>query len=250
MYSAEDYLLKKEFYFENIGILKSPCIKDIVAPYYTSFVLCQNILLISKEDYVKAILEKNSSITVTGEETLYELLLTYDMTVCVLMLSYFIPYEYKFDSKTMSFIANNENGEVTTVINNSNFEDFRANCRLILDMKITKDVESKCKNEKARQILAKLNKVKEKEKEKEAQNKNYTLENMILKFCTYNTCGINIFNVNDLTYYQFLKLFRELPQKMQIGRSDLVYGNSFSFDSSSDYKTDLWIEEIKTNEIY
>ena len=70
---------------------------------------------------------------------------------------------------------------------------------------------------------------------------------MIKKYCTHNKVGINILNVWDMTYYQFMHMFNEYCNGRQCDYSDMIAANTFSYKEASDYKQMLWIEKLNNN---
>ena len=90
------------------------------------------------------------------------------------------------------------------------------------------------------------NKDKSEQKEKQTSaDDDYTLSNMIVKYCTHNKVGINILNVWDMTYYQFMKMFLEYRMGRQADINDMMAANSFSFKNSKDYKPMEYMNKIK-----
>ena len=57
--------------------------------------------------------------------------------------------------------------------------------------------------------------------------------------------GINILNVWDMTYYQFMKMFLEYRMGRQADINDMMAANSFSFKNSKDYNPMEYMNKIK-----
>ena len=132
-------------------------------------------------------------------------------------------------------------------INDDNFEEFRNFLQVILGIKSEKEIEKpKYKNKLAQRIAEKLAKHQSEKKGKQtSSDDDYTLPNMIVKYCTHNKVGINILNVWDMTYYQFMKMFLEYRMGRQADINDMIAANSFSFKNSKDYKPMEYMNKIK-----
>ena len=105
--------------------------------------------------------------------------------------------------------------------------------------------EQKFKNNTAKKLFEKLQKHAKEQKKK--ADENYTLDNMIKKYCTHNKVGINILNVWDMTYYQFSTMFNEYCNGRQCDFNDMMAANTFSYKKSTDYKPLDYIKKLKNN---
>lgn len=70
---------------------------------------------------------------------------------------------------------------------------------------------------------------------------------MIKKYCTHNKVGINILNVWDMTYYQFMQMFNEYCNGRQCDFNDLMAANTFSYKKSTDYNPLEYIKKLHIN---
>lgn len=177
---------------------------------------------------------------------MYYLLLYGNQELLNSLLTFFVKDAWEFDASALSFtfysIPQQGNRETTGHLNHDNFEEFRAALQSILGMKKADEPNLEFKNQAARQIYDKMQShtlTKEKQ-----QDENYSLDNMIKKYCTHNKVGINILNVWDLTYYQFTSMFTEYCNGRQCDFNDFVAANSFSYKKASDYKPLEFIKRL------
>ena len=98
-------------------------------------------------------------------------------------------------------ISKNEIG----VINADNFDVFRNEILKILGLKQIETKKPKYKTERARKLAEKIAKAKAQLTKTSQQDGNMSFDNLIKKYCTHNKVGINILNVWDMTYYQFIQ---------------------------------------------
>ena len=83
------------------------------------------------------------------------------------------------------------------------------------------------------------------QKQKKESDENFAFDNMIKKYCTHNKVGINILNVWDMTYYQFVTMFKEYGNGRQHDFSDMMAANTFSYKKSTDYKAMDYMKKIE-----
>lgn len=253
-YTDFDYLCNEPFYVPNIGNLKCPTLKDIRKITYNIFVLYVNIISSTLEDYLKLCgIEEQYGTLSEGEkdkQSLFYLLLYGNTNVLTGLLSFFIVDEVLFDKNNLSFIVcygEGENKKQIGCINNDNFDEFRNEVLKILGMKQIETKKPKYKTERARLLAEKIKKAKAQLPKTASYNENMSLDNMIKKYCTHNKVGINILNVWDMTYYQFIHMFNEYCNGRQCDYSDMIAANTFSYKEASDYKSMLWIEKLNNN---
>lgn len=253
-YTDFDYLCNEPFYVPNIGNLKCPTLKDIRKITYNIFVLYVNIISSTLEDYLKlcGIEEQYSALSESEKEkqSLFYLLLYGNTNILTGLLSLFIVDEVLFDKNNLSFIVcygEGENKKQIGCINNDNFDEFRNEVLKILGMKQIETKKPKYKTERARLLAEKIKKAKAQLHKTASYNENMALDNMIKKYCTHNKVGINILNVWDMTYYQFMHMFNEYCNGRQCDYSDMIAANTFSYKEASDYKSMLWIEKLNNN---
>ena len=133
--------------------------------------------------------------------------------------------------------------DIVGKIDETSFEHFRESVIKILGLSNKSTDKPKYKSERARLLCEKIEK--SKLKKNSTADPNYSLENMILKYCTYNTVGINMLNIWNLTYYQFMKLFRELAYCREVSYINSIAANTFSFseENAKSFEKDLWIKK-------
>lgn len=225
-------------------MVKCPTLRDIRLISYNVFAQYINIISITLLEYLKAkqLDEKYNSLTPEQQEinSLYYLLVIENPYLFLNMLQFFLVDHCIFDnvSNTFTVYKKNPDGTQNIVghIGNENFEHFREEMQMILGTKRTENEKPKFQkgSEKLGQKLyEKLMKSSLSKKEKE--DSRYTIDNMIRKFCTHNKVGINILNVWDMTYYQFITMFGEYCKGRQYDFSDMMAVNSFNYKKSSDY---------------
>lgn len=189
--------------------------------------------MLELEDQYNTLDEKGKEMNTT-----YNLLLYNNINLLFSALSFFVDDAFEFDKESLSFITYHiVDGEKQVIghIGNDNFEQFRTEVKHILGLVNQEDEqEQKFKNNTAKKLFEKMRKHAKEQKKK--QDENYTLDNMVKKYCTHNKVGINILNVWDMTYYQFITMFNEYRNGRQCDFNDMMAANTFSYKNSTDYK--------------
>lgn len=251
LYTEYDYLSNESFFLDDIGNVKCPTLRDIRKITYSLFSVYVNLLTISKDEFLarENMLEKYNQLSDSQKEfnSIFRLLFTFTPTTLKDLVQHFSYGTVFLDINTMDIKIHDKNRAVTGVINNSNFEYFRNSIASILGITNIETQKPKYKSERARILCEKLEK--SKLKTHTSNDPNYTLDNMILKYCTYNTVGINMLNVWDLTYYQFIKLFCELVSAKEISYLNSIASNTFSFteENAKSFDRNLWINKLNKN---
>lgn len=253
-YTNFDYLCGEPFFVPNIGNLKCPTLRDIRKITHNTFVVYVNIISSTLEGYLKmcGIEDKYNALSESEKEknSLFYLLLYGNTNILTGLLSFFIDDEVFFDKNNLSFVVCNGEGETQKQIgcvNNDNFDEFRNEVLKILGMKQIETEKPKYKTERARLLAEKIKKAKAQLPKTASYNENMAFDNMIKKYCTHNKVGINILNVWDMTYYQFMQMFNEYCNGRQCDFNDMMAANTFSYKEASDYKAGLWIEKINND---
>lgn len=249
-YDDFDLLCGTSFYFEEIGPVKSPTLRDIRKITYKWFTIYLNILSMSLDKYLEmyGIGEQYRSLPEEEKQTidLFSLMMAYDQATLFHILSFFIDGQITFDKETACFlITGPDSADPVGKIDRTNYGDFTEAVFTVLGIKKEPAKAASFKNERARQLAAKLDKGSMKKSQK--PNKSYELANMIQKYCTHNKVGINILNVWDMTYYQFITMFNEYCSGRQADLNDAIAANTFSYSSASQYPASLWIEPLAKN---
>ena len=251
-YSAFDYLCDEPYFVQGIGYLKCPTLKEMRKVTYNLFLYYVNILSCTHEDYLKMhnLQEKYNELSDAdkGKNTLFFLLLYGNASLLFSMLSTFIVDEVVFDNKTLTFNifkGDDDNKKQIGHIGNDNFEEFREQMQYILGTRPAEEKEQKFKNKLAQKMFDKLQK--HAKEQKKSSDENYSFDNMIKKYCTHNKVGINILNVWDMTYYQFMQMFNEYCNGRQCDFNDMMAANTFSYKKSTDYKPLDYMKKLKIN---
>lgn len=251
-YSASDYLCDEPYFVQDIGYLKCPTLREIRKVTYNIFLYYVNILSCSFDDYLKIcnLQEKYNELSDADKEknTLFFLLLYGNASLLFSMLSTFIVDDVVFDDKTLTFNifkGDGDNKEQIGHIGNDNFEEFREQMQYILGTRPAEEKEQKFKNKLAKRMFDKLQK--HAKEQKKSSNENYSFDNMIKKYCTHNKVGINILNVWDMTYYQFMQMFNEYCNGRQCDFNDMMAANTFCYKKSTDYKPLDYMKKLNTN---
>lgn len=261
-YSDYDYLCNEPYLYDGIAHIKCPTLRDIRSITYNQFNIFLNYISITQKEFLDVfeLTEKYNSLPEEEQKrnTVFNLL-TLGMNrvdFVAYLIDFFVVEDIQYDQEHNTFVlgtfnVNADGNEVFNMvgqISNENFDDFREFIKVILGMKPDeKKVEKpKYKNKLAQKIAEKLAKHNSEKKEKQTSvNEDYTLPNMIVKYCTHNKVGINITNVWDMTYYQFMKMFLEYRVGRQADINDMMAANSFSFKNSKDYKPMEYMSKIK-----
>lgn len=253
-YSDFDYLCNEPFYVPNIGNLKCPTLRDIRKITHNMFLLYINIISSTPDGYLKMCGKEDDYNSLPESEkeklSLYTLLLYGNTSILMGLIATFVADDVLFDKDNLSFVVCSDEGEnkkQVGVINNDNFDEFRNEVLKILGMKQIETKKPKYKTERARLLAEKIKKAKAQLPKTARYDENMSLDNMIKKYCTHNKVGINILNVWDMTYYQFIHMFNEYCNGRQCDYSDMIAANTFSYKEASDYKSMLWIEKLNNN---
>lgn len=249
-YSSYDYLCNEPFYIDGIGTIKCPTLRDIRKITFSVFSLYQNLLTLPLKDCLSMIRRTDlDSVTSDNKNeplTLFHILLYESPQLLIGLLSFFMDGKITFEPLSASFLiyedAKQTEQQPVGRINADNFERFRDEVQLILGLKKSEEKEPQFKNELARKMFEKL-KTNSKNQSKKT-DENFTFDNMIQKYCTHNKVGINILNVWDMTYYQFIVMFNEYCNGRQYDFNDHMAANTFSYKKSSDYKPMDYMKKI------
>lgn len=233
IYTSFDYLCNEPYYLSGIGNVKCPTLRDIRKITYQVFCFYLSLLSASQQEYCSLYGDSK-----TVKLSPYELLLYSNPQLLVGLLSFFLTVIPEFDSATASFIIyslDNDGSRIKTGhIGSDNFDAFREKLQYIMGIRKTDEEGSRFKNDCAKRLFEKMQEGSRQRQKR--QDENYTLDNMILKYCTHNKAGINILNVWDMTYYQFIHMFGEYCNGRQCDFNDLMAANTFSYKKSTDYK--------------
>lgn len=252
-YTSFDYLGNEPFYIKGIGNFKSPTLKDIRKVSYLIFSCYQSLILCTAQECAKllGVEEQYNLLDEKGKEinTIYKLLLYNDPETLFSLLTFFIADIIEFNAETLRFDIyqiKQDTKENVGYIGNDNFEEFRIEAQRILGLKTQEqEKEQRFKNKTAKKLFEKLQKHAKEQKKK--SDENYTLDNMIKKYCTHNKVGINILNVWDMTYYQFIQMFNEYCNGRQCDFNDMMAANTFSYKKSTDYKPLEYMKKLNND---
>lgn len=250
-YSAFDYLCNESYLIQDIGYVKCPTLRDIRKITYNMFLYYLSIISCNVEEFLDTnpVSEDSKNNLSTNDNNSFFLLLLKESPVLLLgLISLFVDDEVVFDKDALKFCIFKVDGETKTqvgYIGSDNFDFFREQLQYILGIKFFEEKEQKFKNKLAQKMYEKLQKHTKEQKKK--SDDNYSLDNMVRKYCTHNKVGINILNVWDLTYYQFVQMFNEYCNGRQSDFNDMMAANTFSYKKSTDYKPLEYMTKLKTN---
>lgn len=235
------------FYFNGIGTIRCPTLRDIRHVTYDFFTLCLSAMTMTSSDYMKTF-NLDEQFNKLNEDqrkelTLYNLFIWTNAQLLRNILDLFFVEEVEFNPLNSSydiFTHDCERKIMVGSIVNSNFEMFRNEMKFILGLSNLDEDIPKYKNERARKMAEKIRKHVEEKALK--QDDDFLLDNKIRKYCTYNNVGINIFNIWDMTYYQFSIMFQEYYKSREVDFNDLMAAHSFSYKKASEYKPMNWIK--------
>ncbi len=260
LYTNFDYLCNEPFFIDGVGTVKCPTLRDIRTITFKVFALFQNIIDITLESYLKSF---KTTFDEPDEKTsesisLFRILLYDNSSILFSMIKFFILDEIEFNQDTNCidvfnyYQVKNESDvfnqkRIIGHIGEDNFDTFRDELRCLLGMNSFE--EEKPKFAKGTEKLAQtmFNRFREnalKSKKNKNKDRNYTLDNMICKYCTHNKVGINILNVWDMTYYQFISMFNEYLNGRKHDFNDMMAANTFSYKKSSDYNPMGYIKKL------
>ncbi len=239
-YENYDYLCDEPFYLNKIGNVKCPTLREIRKKTYLLFRIYLSMIISSKDDFLKQQrhLFEARGVDLSDIEHLskFEILLLIDKNLLSDLLSFFICHTVEFENDRFIVFDLNEDETKTLYgyISNDNFDYFSGEIQKILGFKKPEEVNPKFKNNYAKSLFEKMQHHSKKQNKK--ADENFTIENMIVKYCTHNKVGINILNVWDMTFYQFNTMFGEYGVGRQADFNDMLAANTFSYKQASDYK--------------
>lgn len=250
-YSDFDYLCNEPFFIPGIGTLKCPTLREIRLISYDLFQVYLNLLTISAEAFLELYGLKEERESRSGEDesvlSLYSLLLTHNPRLLIHMICSFLVNEIEFDKEADRFVIyeHSPDGEKQPCghLGSDNFDQFRAHLKQILGLASHQEAPAKFKNRLAEKMYEKLRSNSALHGRKAGED--YTLDNMVKKFCTHNKSGINILNVWELTYYQFITMFSEYQNGRQADFCDQMAASSFRFKKSTDYRPLDYMKVLK-----
>ena len=169
-FSDYDYLCDEPYFYEGIGHVKCPTLRDIRKITYNQFNIFLNYISITQKQFLETfdLTEKFNSLSDEEKEknTVYNLL-TFGMNradFLAYMISFFVVDDFQYNPEQNAFLIgtyeNDDDGKEifneTGKIDNSNFDEFRAFLQVILGIKSEKEVEKpKYKNKLAQRIAEK-----------------------------------------------------------------------------------------------
>lgn len=236
-----DYLCNEPIFINGIGNVKCPTLRDIRKTTYHIFSIYINFLSVSLDDYLKIYGLKEKYDLLSDQEKicngLFNLLLYGNTQLLYDILKFFLIEDFEFNQETDEIDVFKQIGDKKCFVghlNSKNFDLFREELKCVLGVNNPEESEPKFKNSLAEKMFAKFKKHNENIKKK--SDENYELSNMIKKYCTHNKVGINILNVWDMTYFQFMTMFSEYCNGRQHDFNDMMAANTFQYKKSSDYK--------------
>lgn len=249
IYTEYDYLCNELFFVENIGLIKCPTLRDIRRITYKVWSNYIHILTVTLYSYLEEnnLTSKYEALS-KGEmekQTLFRLLLYGNTDFLFSLIRFFVAdnLELKFNSDTESInvyeVASVGDDKYIGHIDNDNFDIFCKNIKMIIGIEESDDKKPRFKSKRAQYIYEKTH-----QNNTLKGDQNYSLENMIKKYCTHNKVGINILNIWDMTYFQFITMFNEYRNGRQCDINDAMAANSFAYKKSSEYKPMEYMKKL------
>lgn len=254
LYTSYDYLCNEPYIISGVGLARCPTLRDIRQITYNTFSFYVNMLRITLDEYLESyeLTEQYNLLDDKDKEknTLFNLIFFGQTKVLYDLLDFFIIGNIVIDEENIRFnIYKNmdllDESEQTGYIDSSNFEIVRNELKCILGMISHEDVEPKFKNNLARKLYEKMQK--NPLKQKNDSSDDFTFDNMIKKYCANNETGINILNVWELTYFQFITMFHEYCHSRKCNFNFYMATSSFNFKKSSEYIPMEWMKKIENN---
>lgn len=261
LYTNFDYLCNEPFFIDGVGTVKCPTLRDIRTITFKVFALFQNMIDMTLESYLESFksVETFDRLCEKSKEniSLFRILLYDNTSILFSMIKFFILDEIEFNQDANCidvfnyYQVKNESGvsnqkRIIGHIGEDNFDIFRGELRCLLGMNSSEEEIPKFAKGAEKLAQTMFNRFRENAltSKKKNMDRNYTLDNMIRKYCTHNKVGINILNVWDMTYYQFMSMFNEYINGRQYDFNDMMAANTFSYKKSSDYNPMEYIKKI------
>lgn len=277
-----ELLSNESIYIEGIGNFKIPTLKDIRKIGYKTYETMANYLSIDLKKYLELtdLTERYSELDEESKQknTLYKFIINTDefLHIYCIIFSFFISENFRFNQKNNSFefyktdihkeIKKIENKNIfkrffnlfkknteeivetikeETIIGSINDENFDLVRDILLQINKIKVIEKpveelKFKNENAKKLYERMQKNKEASEAKEKND--FNLGKMISKYCADNKNGINILNIWNMTYLQFLDQFSQHNYIRQTNVQDMIYANTVSFSDLKAYDSQAWLK--------
>lgn len=245
LYTPYDYLWPEPYVIDGIGKVKCPTLLEIRQMTYNMFCCYLNMTLATVDEFISNFHLDDG---LSKDLSLYSIFILTNPQLLLHYIRTFITNDIvKFNDKEISVeVIDIIDGSETVIgkINEANFELFRDSVAAALGVKKVSEKPLKFKSARARKLHEKITQNNTKSRNTDP---NYSLDNMILKFCTFNKAGINMLNIGNLTYHQFIQLFNEYVHARQSDYGDAIAANTFSYKDSKDYNSTMWIEKLKTD---
>lgn len=247
VYTSFDYLCNEPFYVSGIGHIRCPTLRDIRKVTYRNFLMFVNTVSIPPEALLKLNITDagNAGEDAKDGNSYFDFLLSANPRLLMAILDFFISDRIAFHSAKKEFdVLQSIDGreEVIGHITGSTFGLFRKELTFILGLSEPEKEQVQFKNKLARKMYHKLQ-VHDNQLKKKADSR-FELDNMIRKYCTHNKVGINILNVWDMSYYQFMIMCSEYFNGRQYDIHDSMAAHSFQFKRAADYKPMDYMNKI------
>lgn len=246
-----DLLSPDPIYIQNVGGIISPKLKDISSIGINTYQYYLTILLMDPKTYFNIIGRQEQFESLSEQDkaqiNIFDLLTIDDDSIDLLqtVLNFFIKEDVVYSMKHKKFFVHKDNEVIGMIAK----ETYPQVCDLICRRNYIKSNQDenllKVKNQKALEIMKKLQKGKSKKAKQTKTDKNMELGNIISAVANKSQ-SLNILNIWDLTVYQVWDCFSRLSnnnlyhiQSMSVA----AWGNKdHSFDAAA------WFRRIDTTD--
>jgi hypothetical protein len=249
-------LTNTPIYLQGIGFVKNPTLHDIFDDRimgYSNFEFIKKFLYIDMNTFLKItnqeVVYKQLSNSEKEIYTLFRFMVVTPQTKEIIdnLLSFFIYGRYEFNKANLTYKIYDIDNQTVGFITNENYNDFIHCIMQICCLKVpTQKTSEKYKNQKAKEFYESFQKKKDenlKQQQKNEGDSSQELPFLISKYCSWNTSGINILNIWELTLFQFYDQFKELNYQKQVRMSDDIYTHSLTFKEATQYDTQTWLKK-------
>lgn len=209
-----DLLSPEPMYFNQIGGVKCPTLREISKVSYGKYQMYLSLLLITPKSYFQNMNQTEFYENLSDEEksslNTFDLM-TVDSDMCSMLetaLSFFLTYIPKYDEQYKVFLLyeREEQTEPSGFISKDIWSQL---CDIILQRNYVKPKEedlSKIKSKRALSIMQKLQKGRENKEKNTKADKNMEIGNIISAVANKSE-SLNIINIWDITVYQLWDAF-------------------------------------------
>jgi len=252
----EDLISGDPLFVPSVGHIRSPYLWELKPAKgigLWQYNLYLNVLLSDKEDALRFVQMTGKSEKAMQMLRENDKLETFDILTLVngtrellcSSLGFFIVESLQWDKGKMAFLTTNETDEgeqqrTIGCISRDNYNEIRDAILRLNYIKVEDNIKTQTfASDEARELWEKAQKYLKETNKSKVQDKNMSLGNLISKFCALNN-GYTLFNVYELTVFQFYDQFFQNSYLRAMSINDMAY----SMYGGEKYDAQAWLKPI------